>query len=436
MSLLSKIQSREAHITVIGLGYVGLPLAVEVAGAGFRVTGYDKSAEKVESVNRGVSYIKDVPDDALAPHVRAGRITATTDPDCLATADAVIICVPTPLNKSKAPDNGYIIAAAADLLPRMHRDMLVVLESTTFPGFTREVLLPRLGESGLTPGEDFFLAFSPERVDPGNPHFHTRNTPKVIGGMTPRCLSAVQALYGCFIDRLVTVSSTDAAEMVKLLENTFRAVNIGLANELAIMCQKLGLDTWEVIEAAATKPFGFMPFYPGPGLGGHCIPVDPLYLSWKLRTLKYEARFIEVADQVNTGMPEFVVSRIQDALNDESQPLRGAHILVMGVAYKRNIDDVRESPALDIIEMLAQKGAHVSYHDPYVPSLQIGDHQYRSQPLADLDLARFSAVAILTDHSQIDYARLVQGSRLIIDTRNATRSVRPAATGSARIVRL
>ncbi len=435
MSLIQKIESRQARIAVIGLGYVGLPLAVEIAAAGFTVIGYDKSAEKVDSVRRGISYIKDVPEEALAPHVKAGRITATTDPTCLAQADAVVICVPTPLNKSKAPDNGYIIAAAADLLPHLHRDMLVVLESTTFPGFTREVLLPRLRESGLQPGQDFYLAFSPERVDPGNPRFHTRNTPKVIGGTTPRCLQAVQALYQCFIERLVPVSSTDAAEMVKLLENTFRAVNIGLANELALMCQKLGLDTWEVIEAAATKPFGFMPFYPGPGLGGHCIPVDPLYLSWKLRTLKYEARFIEVADQVNTGMPEFVVTRVQDALNDQSLPVRGARILVVGVAYKRNIDDIRESPALDIIELLAQKGAQVAYHDPYVPSLQLGEHSYRSQPLEDL--GRYSAVAILTDHSNIDYAHIAREAQLIVDTRNATREVRELATSrGVRIVRL
>ncbi|MBL9005472.1 MAG: nucleotide sugar dehydrogenase [Myxococcales bacterium] len=435
MSLLAKIESRQARITVIGLGYVGLPLAVEIASAGFHVTGYDKNAEKVDSICRGVSYIKDVSDVALGPHVQSGRITATNDPACLATADAVIICVPTPLNKSKAPDNGYIIAAAADLLPHMHRDLLVVLESTTFPGFTREVLLPRLRESGLVPGRDFFLAFSPERVDPANPTYHTRNTPKVIGGTTPQCLAAVQALYQTFIDRLVPVSSTDAAEMVKLLENTFRAVNIGLANELALMCQKLGLDTWEVIEAAATKPFGFMPFYPGPGLGGHCIPVDPLYLSWKLRTLKYEARFIEVADQVNAGMPEFVVSRLQDALNDVSLPLRGAEILVLGVAYKRNIDDIRESPALDIIEMLAEKGARVQYHDPYVPSLQLGEHTYHSQPLADV--GRYAAVAILTDHSSVDYARVASEAALIVDTRNATRSVRDlAARRGVRIVRL
>lgn len=435
MSLIQKIESRQARITVIGLGYVGLPLAVEIAAAGFQVTGYDKSAEKVDAVRRGISYIKDVPQEALAAHVQAGRITATTDPTCLAHADAVVICVPTPLNKSKAPDNGYIIAAAADLLPHLHRDMLVVLESTTFPGFTREVLLPRLRESGLQPGRDFYLAFSPERVDPGNPRFHTRNTPKVIGGTTPRCLEAVQALYQCFIERLVPVSSTDAAEMVKLLENTFRAVNIGLANELALMCQKLGLDTWEVIEAAATKPFGFMPFYPGPGLGGHCIPVDPLYLSWKLRTLKYEARFIEVADQVNTAMPEFVVTRMQDALNDLSLPVRGASILVIGVAYKRNIDDIRESPALDIIELLAQKGAQVQYHDPFVPSLQLGDHSYRSQPLTDL--GRYSAVAILTDHSNIDYAQIAREARLILDTRNATRDFRELATSrGVRIVRL
>jgi UDP-N-acetyl-D-glucosamine dehydrogenase len=417
MTLLEKIQRREARVAVIGLGYVGLPLAVEIARAGFTVTGYEKSAERVDSVRRGVSYIKDVPDAALAEVLP--RLQSTTDPGCLAAADVVVICVPTPLNKSKAPDNSYIIAAAEDLLPSMHRDMLIVLESTTFPGFTREVLLPRLAESGLKPGEDFFVAFSPERVDPGNARYHTRNTPKVVGGMSPRCLAMVSALYSEFIDKLVPVSSTDAAEMVKLLENTFRAVNIGLVNEVSIMCQKLGLDTWEVIDAAATKPFGFMPFYPGPGLGGHCIPVDPLYLSWKLRTLKYEARFIDLADQINTAMPEIVVERVQDALNDRLQPLKGARVLVVGVAYKRDIDDIRESPALDVIELLSRKGARVDYHDPYVPTLRIGD---------------YDAVVILTDHSAIDYGRLVQESRLVVDTRNATRAV--AALAQSPIVRL
>jgi UDP-N-acetyl-D-glucosamine dehydrogenase len=432
MSLIQKIESRQARIAVIGLGYVGLPLAVEIAAAGFTVIGYDKSAEKVDSVRRGISYIKDVPEEALAPHVKAGRITATTDPTCLAQADAVVICVPTPLNKSRSPDNSYIVAAADALLPHLHPGMLVVLESTTFPGFTREVLLPRLSESGLVVGRDFFLAFSPERVDPGNARFQTKNTPKVVGGTTPVCLEMIQALYGEIMERLVPVSSTDAAEMVKLLENTFRAVNIGLVNEVAIMCEKLGLDTWEVIDAAATKPFGFMPFYPGPGLGGHCIPVDPLYLSWKMRTLKYEARFIDLADQINTRMPEIVVSRLQDALNDRSQAVRGSRLLVLGVAYKKDIDDVRESPALDVIELLQGKGARVEYHDPHVPTVRIGTHRLASVPLANL--ASYDAILILTDHSAIDYARLCQEARLLVDTRNATRPHKAAAQSS--IIRL
>ena len=425
MSLLDKIQQHQARITVIGLGYVGLPLLVEVARAGFTVVGYDTNSDRVAQVQRGRSYIKDVPDSDLLELLKLGRISASADPDCLAQADVVIICVPTPLNKSRSPDNSYIVMAAEDLLPRLHKDMLIVLESTTFPGFTREVLLPRLSESGLKPGEDFYLAFSPERVDPGNARFNTKNTPKVVGGITPRCLEAITALYGEVMERLVRVSSTDAAEMVKLLENTFRAVNIGLVNEVAIMCQKLGLDTWEVIDAAATKPFGFMPFYPGPGLGGHCIPVDPLYLSWKLRTLKYEARFIDLADQINTGMPEVVVGRVQDALNDQGQAVRGSRILVLGVAYKKDIDDVRESPALDVIELLNNKGASVVYHDPYVPSLRIGGHKLSSVALDKLD--SYHAVVILTDHTGLDYQQIVAEARLVVDTRNATRSVRQHA---------
>ena len=431
-TLLAKLSQHTARVTVIGLGYVGLPLLVEVAKAGFHVTGYDLSEERAESVNQGRSYIKDVPDSALAELRQKGLIDATADPNCLATADVVIICVPTPLNKSRSPDNSYIVAAAEALLPRLQPGMLVVLESTTFPGFTREVLLPRLSESGLKVGQDFFLSFSPERVDPGNERFQTKNTPKVVGGMTPACLTMIRALYSEVMERLVPVSSTDAAEMVKLLENTFRAVNIGLVNEVAIMCEKLGLDTWEVIDAAATKPFGFMPFYPGPGLGGHCIPVDPLYLSWKLRTLKYEARFIDLADQINTGMPEVVVSRLQDALNDRRQAVRGSRLLVLGVAYKRDIDDVRESPALDVIELLWGKGAQVEYHDPYVPSLRIGHHQLHSVPLAQL--GEYDAVLILTDHTSIDYSALCAKAKLVIDTRNATRSV--SKQSSCPIVRL
>jgi UDP-N-acetyl-D-glucosamine dehydrogenase len=435
-TLLERIKRHEAHVTVIGIGYVGLPLATEMARAGFRTTGYDRSEDKVRAVNAARSYIGDISDADLQPLVRSGRLSASTDPNVLGTADVVIICVPTPLNKTKEPDNSFIISAAEDLKSRLHREQLVVLESTTFPGFTREVLLPKLQESGLKAGHDFYLCFSPERVDPGNPKYHTRNTPKVVGGITPRCLEAIQAMYGEVLEQLVPVSSTDAAEMVKLLENTFRAVNIGLVNEVAIMSDKLGLDTWEIIEAAATKPFGFMPFYPGPGLGGHCIPVDPLYLSWKLKTLKYEARFIELADEINTHMPEVVFERIQDALNERRQALNGSRILVLGVAYKRDIDDMRESPALDVIQLLSAKGAQVSYHDPHVPTMRLGDHgsgaMMESRPLADLET--YDCVAILTDHSRVDYARVLREAHLVIDTRNATRKLR--AEAKAKVILL
>ncbi len=426
-TLLDKIKRHEAQVAVIGIGYVGLPLATEMAKAGFRTVGYDKSDEKVRAVNAGRSYIKDIADADLAPLVKEGRLRASSDPSVLGAADVVVICVPTPLNKTKEPDNGFIIAAAEDLKPRLHKDQLVVLESTTFPGFTREVLLPKLQESGLKVGQDFYLCFSPERVDPGNPKYHTKNTPKVVGGTTPKCLAAIQAMYGEVIERLVPVSSTDAAEMVKLLENTFRAVNIGLVNEVAIMAQKLGLDSWEIIEAAASKPFGFMPFYPGPGLGGHCIPVDPLYLSWKLKTLKYEARFIELADDINTHMPHFVVEKVATALNGDKKAVNGSRVLVLGVAYKRDIDDVRESPALDVIELLQDRGAEVSYHDPWAASVRIGEHTLKSKPLDGLD--GYDAVVIVTDHSNVDYARVVREARLVIDTRNATRKVRGEARG-------
>jgi UDP-N-acetyl-D-glucosamine dehydrogenase len=366
----------------------------------------------------------------LAPLVSSGKLTASTDPRVLGEADVVVICVPTPLNKTKEPDNGFIMMAAEDLRAQLHRDQLVVLESTTFPGFTREILLPKLQESGLRVGEDFFLCFSPERVDPGNEKWHTKNTPKVVGGTTPRCLEAVQAMYGQVIETLVPVSSTDAAEMVKLLENTFRAVNIGLVNEVAIMCHKLALNTWEVIDAAATKPFGFMRFYPGPGLGGHCIPVDPLYLSWKLKTLKYEARFIELADDINTHMPHLVVEKVSDALNQQKKAVNGARVLVLGIAYKKDIDDVRESPALDIIELLQGKGAEVSYHDPYAPTLRIGDHTFKSVALGNIE--SYDCVVVVTDHSGVDYKQVVAKARVIVDTRNALKNHR--ADAKARIV--
>ncbi len=421
-TLLERIKTRAAKVVVVGAGYVGLPLAVEVAKAGFRITAYDKSVDKVESLGRGVSYVNDVSSASLAPLVEAGTLDASTDPDVLWAADVVIICVPTPLNKTKDPDNSFILDAAEMLAPRMKRPQLVVLESTTFPGFTREVLLPRFVQAGRKPDEDFFLAFSPERVDPGNPKFFTHNTPKVLGGISPTSLEVAQAMYGHFIETIVPVSSTDSAEMVKLLENTFRAVNIGLVNEVAIMCRRLGLDTWEVLQAAASKPFGFMPFYPGPGLGGHCLPIDPLYLSWKLKTLKYNARFITLADEINSAMPEVVAVMVADALNARRKAVRGSRILICGVAYKRDIDDVRESPALDIIELLQRRGAEVAYSDLYAPSIRVGELQLKHTPLEEA--GRFDCVVITTDHRNVDYAALVERAQLVVDTRNATRALR------------
>jgi UDP-N-acetyl-D-glucosamine dehydrogenase len=424
--LLQKIKSHDAKVVVIGIGYVGLPLCTEMARAGFPTTGLDQSASKVESLNAGRSYIGDVPDDVLASLVRSGKLKGATDPAVLADADVVVICVPTPLNKTKEPDNSFVMSAAEDVKRYLHADMLVVLESTTFPSFTRELLLPKLAESGLRVGEDFFLCFSPERVDPGNPQWRTRNTPKVVGGTTPNCLEVIQAMYGEVLERLVPVSSTDAAEMVKVLENTFRAVNIGLVNEVALMCRKLGLDAWEVLDAAGTKPFGFMRFSPGPGLGGHCIPIDPLYLSWKLRTLKYEARFIELANHINTHMPDHVLDTVVDALNGHKKAVNDSRVLVVGVAYKRDIDDVRESPALDVIGLIEAKGAKVDYHDPHVPSLQLGERTKQSVPLDGIDA--YDCVVVCTDHSDIDYRLVAQRSQLVVDTRNALRAVR----GSAR----
>jgi UDP-N-acetyl-D-glucosamine dehydrogenase len=440
--LVARIEARTAAVVVVGIGYVGLPLAVEIASAGFPVVGYDKNPDKVRRLNAGEAYIKDVPAGVLGPLVASGKLRGASDPVVLGQADAVVICVPTPLNKTKDPDNSFILAAVDDLLPRLRKGTLVVLESTTFPGFTREVLVPRLADAGHEVGRDVFVAFSPERVDPGNARFHTKNTPKVVGGVTPACLEAVRTLYATFLDRLVPVSSTDAAEMVKLLENTFRAVNIGLVNEVALMCAKLGLDTWEVIDAAATKPFGFMPFYPGPGLGGHCIPVDPHYLSWKLKTLKYHARFIELAGEINSGMPEVVVERVQAALNGDRRAVNGSKILVVGVAYKRDIEDVRESPALDVIALLRGLGAEVAYHDPFIASIRLGEDDHgvapkdapilRSVPFERL--GEHDAVVIITDHTGLDYRRLVDEARLILDTRNATKHVRAGAR--ARIVLL
>ncbi len=428
MSLKQKIERREARVGVLGLGYVGLPLVAEFAKAGFRVLGVDVSKGKVEAIQAGRSYIPDVPTADIAALREAGKIEATTDMGRIAELDTVSICVPTPLSKTKDPDMTFVESATAEIAKRLHRDMLVVLESTTYPGTTEELVLPMLSKGGLAVGRDFYLAFSPERVDPGNPKYKVHNTPKVVGGTTPACTELACLLYGAAIERIHPVSSTAAAEMVKLLENTFRSVNIGLVNEIAIMSRKLKLDVWEVIDAAATKPFGFMPFYPGPGLGGHCIPIDPLYLSWKLRALNYKARFIDLASEVNTSMPDIVVERVAEALNDRERALRGSRILLLGMAYKRDIDDVRESPALDVLKLLEARGAKVEYHDPFVPEVRDlghGEPNVRSVDLTDERLRAADCVVIATDHTCFDYARIAKEARLVVDTRNATRKVGP-----------
>ncbi|MHB1357766.1 MAG: nucleotide sugar dehydrogenase [Anaerolineae bacterium] len=407
-------------MVVIGLGYVGLPLAVEFARGGLSVTGIDVNPSKCAQVNAGQSYIGDVPGEIVADLVRSGRLSATSDFIALDQADAVIICVPTPLGKSKDPDISYIVAAADALAAHIHPGMLVVLESTTYPGTTEEVLLPRIASNGYTVGSDLFLAFSPERVDPGNANWHTRNTPKVVGGMTLACLEVALALYRVAVDILVPVSSPAAAEMVKILENTFRAVNIGLVNELAQICQRIGIDVWEVIAAARTKPYGYMPFYPGPGLGGHCIPIDPLYLTWKMRGLGMQTRFIELADTINSAMPHWWVSRVQDALNEVGKPLKGSRILVLGVAYKADIDDLSESPALTIMAELLARGAEVTYNDPHVPSLRIdGAGTLQSSPLDVDTLHQADCVLVHTAHSNYDWSWIAQHASLVVDTRNA-----------------
>jgi len=419
MDARAKFENRQAHLGVIGLGYVGLPLAVGYAKAGFRVTGYDLIAPKCEALMRGESYIIDVPAADVAEVVGNGRFRATTDPAFLAEVDSVNICVPTPLSKTRDPDISFIQDAVAEIAPRVHRGMLIILESTTYPGTTEEVILPRLEESGLKVGEDFFLAFSPERVDPGNPKFQTTNIPKVVGGITPYCTQVAVSLYSQVMEQVVPVSSARVAETVKLLENTFRSVNIGLVNEIALMCSKMEIDVWEVIRAAATKPFGFMPFYPGPGLGGHCIPIDPFYLAWKARLAGSEARFIELAGQINGNMPRHVVALVAEALNRRRRPVNGSRVLVVGVAYKADIDDVRESPSLDIMELLHKQGAEVLWHDPHVPSL---DGPFAGSKLAVWDretLAAFDCAVIVTAHHAVDHAALLQAGCAVVDTRNA-----------------
>lgn len=431
MRLEEKIERRTAQIAIIGLGYVGLPLAMEFARAGFRVTGIDVDSRKVESLREGKSYIQDVYSEELQAFIAAGQLKGEADFQCLQDMDAISICVPTPLGKTKDPDISYILRATKEITGRLRRGQLVVLESTTYPGTTDEVVLPELSSSGLKVGEDFFLAFSPERVDPGNPRYHTRNTPKIIGGVTPRCTEIACALYQTAIETVVPVSSTRSAEMVKLLENTFRAVNIGLVNEVALMCDRLEINVWEVIDAAATKPFGFMPFYPGPGLGGHCIPIDPHYLAWKLKTLDYKARFIELASEINADMPLYVVSKIADALNYAKKSLNGSRILILGVSYKREVNDVRESPALDIIKLLQQKLAKVFYHDPYVSQLDTNLEVAYLDLTAEI-LQQMDCIVIVTDHSCFDYPWIVSHSRLIVDTRNATKDI----VGKEKIVKL
>ena len=450
--LIEKINRKSAKVSVIGLGYVGLPLAVEFAKSGFAVTGIETDEAKVKKLRQGKNYIPDVDAKDLEDLVQKGRLQATTDFRLLRQMDTVSICVPTPLRITKDPDISYILFATQEIKKYLHKDQLIVLQSTTYPGTTDELVLAELEEKGLKVGQDFFLAFSPERVDPGNKVYTTRNTPKIIGGVTPKCTQHAVALYQQAVQKVIPVSSTRSAEMVKLLENTFRAINIGLANEVAIICDRLRIDVWEVIEAAATKPFGFMPFYPGPGLGGHCIPIDPLYLSWKLKSLNYNARFIELASEINTGMPYHVVNKVTNALNREKKSVNGSKILILGVAYKKDVNDVRESPALDILKLLQEKGAQVSYSDPHVPelmldgkpvtSVDISAYCHPSVPVRGQkqrkqgrqnSLARYDCIIIVTDHSAFDYQAIVKEATLVVDTRNATRHVK---YGLGKIVKI
>ena len=435
-TLIEDLKAKRARVGILGLGYVGLPLAVVFAEAGFHVTGIDPDARKVDCLKSGASYIPDVKPETVEKLVKSGHLKATTDFSVLRDVDAVSICVPTPLRKTGDPDMSYILSASDELAKYMHKGMIVVLESTTYPGTTREVLLSKLGtDCGLTIGEDWFLAFSPERVDPGREDFTTVNTPKVMGGITRACGEVAATWYEGAIQTIHRVSSAEAAEMAKLLENTFRMINIGLVNELAIICERLGLDVWEVIDAAATKPFGFMKFTPGPGLGGHCIPIDPLYLSWKMKSFQYNARFIELASEINTNMPRYVVSRVMEGLNDRGKALKGSKILVVGAAYKADINDIRESPALDVIGLLLKKGGSVQYHDPYIPHIHHEvDGWYMDSVKDVLQAAREAdAVVIITNHKVYDYQAIVENSAFVFDSRNATRSV---AHGLDKVVRL
>jgi UDP-N-acetyl-D-glucosamine dehydrogenase len=435
VELLRRIRQANIRAGVIGLGYVGLPLAVELARSGYSVVGLDVDERKVEAIETGTSYIPDVQDAQLAELVAADRLHATSDFAVLQHLDTVNICVPTPLRKTKDPDVSYMVAAVEQVARYLHPGMLIILESTTYPGTTEELVRPMLEATGLKAGRDFFLAFSPERIDPGNAQFHTANVPKVVGGTTVACASLASSLYQRAIERVVTVGSTQAAEMVKLLENTFRAVNIGLVNEIAMMCDTLGIDVWEVVDAAATKPFGFMPFYPGPGLGGHCIPIDPFYLSWKAKQNGFDARFIELAGEVNGHMPHYVVEKITETLNASRKAVNGARILVLGVAYKRDIDDVRESPALDVMKLLREKGAHIAFSDPHVPFLTAdlwnGPHALESLTLDRRVLEECDCAVVITDHRAFDYELIARHCRNIVDTRNAIHG-----TAASHLVRL
>jgi UDP-N-acetyl-D-glucosamine dehydrogenase len=416
--LKEKAKTRTAVIGIVGLGYVGLPLAVEMAEAGYTVIGFDVSKRVVDIINAGTSHVQDIPSERLKGLVDRKKLSATADLARMSEPDCIIIAVPTPLSKTRDPDVSYIVAATDSVARSLRVGQAVVLESTTYPGTTRELMLPALEKGGLTVGKDFFLAFSPERVDPGNPKYHTRNTPKVLGGITPACTEVVAALYAPAIDTLVEVSSPEAAELVKLLENTFRSVNIGLVNEMAIVCDKLGVDVWEVINAAATKPFGFMKFTPGPGVGGHCIPLEPHYLAWKMRTLNYRTRFIELAGEINAEMPEFWVQKVVDSLNDASKSVRGSTVMVLGVAYKKDIDDVRESPALDIIRLLERMGAHVIYHDPFIAKVVEDDIELHSTPLTAENVRKTDCIVLVTDHTNIDYGMVAKEARALVDTRH------------------
>ena len=428
-TLLSQLGDRSACIGVVGLGYVGLPLALEFAKAGFHVIGYDVSKRVVDALMAGESHIQDVSSAELAGLVESGMFEATADESRLREMNAVSIAVPTPLAKTRDPDMSYVIAAADAIARNCHPGLLIVLESTTYPGTTRELMQPKLEAAGLTVGKDVFLAFSPERVDPGNPVWNTKNTPKVVGGITPACTELASALYASCLESIVPVSSTETAELVKLLENTFRSVNIGLVNEMQIVCDKLGVNVWEVIDAAATKPFGFMKFTPGPGIGGHCIPLDPHYLAWKMRTLNYKTRFIDLASEINSEMPALVVQRVAQALNDQRKSVNGSDVLVLGVAYKKDIDDMRESPALDVIRLLEEKGATVRYHDPHVKSFRENGQERRSIELTDAALADADAVVIITDHTALDYQRVMDVAGALVDTRNATAGLKRRQKG-------